>query len=95
MSDDPPTPDLNTDELSVLITQVDTAIDEIVAKIESGRIRNPEHERVRIKYYRALGYLARTKQGLVESKTLEELEAEVAELKRARENGAAGIDAEA
>lgn len=92
MSEDTPTPDLNTDELNVLIEQLDKAIDEIVGKIESGRIRNPEHEKVRIKYYRALGYLARTKQDLVESKTLEELEAEVQELKRARETGATTAD---
>jgi len=71
MSEDTPDPDLNTDELTVLIEQLDKAIDEIVGKIESGRIRNPEHEKARIKYYRALGYLARTKQDLVESKTLE------------------------
>ena len=97
MSDSAPSPDLNTDELAVLIEQLDKAIDKIVGKIESGRIRNPEHEKVRIKYYRALGYLARTKQDLVESKTLEELEAEVEELKRARETGAGvdGIDTEA
>ncbi len=96
MSDNTPDPDLNTDELNVLIEQIDTALEEIVKKIESGRIRNPEHEKVRIKYYRALGYLARTKQDLVESKTLEELEAEMQELKRAREAGATadGIDTE-
>lgn len=97
MSSDTPDPDLNTDELNILIEQLDKALDEIVGKIESGRIRNPEHEKVRIKYYRALGYLARTKQDLVESKTLEELEAEVQELKRARDAGATvdGVDTEA
>jgi|APHM01.1.fsa_nt_gi hypothetical protein len=87
MSETPPEPDLNTEEFDVLLEQLDKAIGEIVEKIENGRIRNPEHERVRIKYYRALGYLARTKQDLVESKTLEELEAEVRSLK-ARETGA-------
>lgn len=57
MSTEAPDPDLNTDELTILIEQIDTALDQIVGKIESGRIHNPEHETVRIEYYRALGYL--------------------------------------
>jgi hypothetical protein len=95
MPTDTPDPDLNTDQLDILIEQIDKAIAEIVDKIESGRIRDPKRDQVRVKYYRALGYLARTKQDLVESKTLEELEAEVQEMKRRNAGAGAGIDTEA
>jgi hypothetical protein len=95
MSDSPPPPDLATENYDVMLEQLDKAIGEIVEKVESGRIRNPEHEKVRIKYYRALGYLIRTKRKVLEDKTLEDLEAEIQELKTANENGAVGVDTEA
>lgn len=87
MSDSTPSPDLTTENYDVMLEQLDKAIDEIADKIESGRIRNPEHEKVRIQYYRALGYLVRTKRKVLEDKTLEDLEAEIEALKAARENG--------
>jgi len=96
MSDSPPSPDLATENYDVMIEQLDTAIGEIVEKVENGRIRDPENEKVRIKYYRALGYLVRTKRQVLEDKTLEDLEAEIQELKRARETGDIdGINTEA
>lgn len=91
MSDSPP-PDLATENYDVMLEQLDKTIGE---KVESGRIRNPEHEKVRIKYYPALGYLIRTKRKVLEDKTLEDLEAEIQELKTAHENGAVGVDTEA
>jgi len=87
MSNSTPSPDLTTENYDVMLEQLDKAIDEIADKIESGRIRNPEHEKVRIQYYRALGYLVRTKRKVLEDKTLEDLEAEIEELKAARESG--------
>jgi Mg2+ and Co2+ transporter CorA len=87
MSDSTPSPDLTTENYDVMLEQLDKAIDEIADKIESGRIRNPEHEKVRIQYYRALGYLVRTKRKVLEDKTLEDLEAEIEELKAARKTG--------
>lgn len=95
MSDSPPSPDLATENYDVMLEQLDKAIGEIVEKIESGRIRNPEHEKVRIKYYRALGYLIRTKRKVLEDKTLEDLEAEIQDLKTAHENGAVDVNTEA
>jgi hypothetical protein len=80
-SDTPPTPDFRTDNYDVMLEQLDTAIDEITDKVENGRIRNPKHEKVRIKYYRALGYLVRTKRQVLEDKTLEEMAAEIEALK--------------
>lgn len=95
MSDPSPPPDLATENYDVMLEQLDKAIGEIVEKVESGRIRNPEHEKVRIKYYRALGYLIRTKRKVLEDKTLEDLQAEIQDLKAAHENGAVGVDTEA
>lgn len=95
MSDSSPPPDLATENYDVMLEQLDKAIGEIVEKVESGRIRNPEHEKVRIKYYRALGYLIRTKRKVLEDKTLEDLETEIQDLKTAHENGADGVDTEA
>lgn len=82
-----PDPDLDaTQSYDVMLEQLDAAIDEIVDKIDSGRIRDVEKEKVRIKYYRTLGYLIRTKQGVLEDKTLEELAEEVEELKAENES---------
>jgi hypothetical protein len=91
MSDSPPSPDLATENYDVMLEQLDKAIGEIVEKVENGRIRDPEHEKVRIQYYRALGYLVRTKRQVLEDKTLEDLEAEIQELKEARGDDVAGV----
>ena len=93
-TDSPPTPDLGTDNYDAMLEKLDTAIEEVTDKVENGRIRNPEHDKVRIKYYRTLGYLVRTKRQVLEDKTLEELEAEVQAIKESKVNGAAPVDAE-
>lgn len=84
-TDSPPTPDFITDDYDVMLDQLDDAISEITEKIESGRIRDPEHDKVRVKYYRALGYLIRTKRQVLEDKTLEELAAEIEAMKSDRD----------
>ncbi|WP_254542785.1 hypothetical protein [Halomarina pelagica] len=76
-----------TAEYSHMIDQLDGAIAEVTDKIENGRIRNPEHERVRVQYYKALGYLLRTKREVLQDKTLEELAAEIEALKDAQTAG--------
>ena len=84
-----------SDHYDAMLEQLDKTIEEIVEKVENGRIQNPKHEKVRIQYYRCLGYSIRTKRKVLEDKTLDELAAEVEELKSARENGAAGaVDVE-
>ncbi len=71
-ADTPPTPDLSTDNYDAMLEQLDKALDEITDKIDNGRIRNPEHEKVRIQYYRALGYLIRTRRQVLEDRELQE-----------------------
>jgi uncharacterized membrane protein len=85
MASDTPDPDLTTDNYEAMLEQLDGAIERIVEKVENGRIRNPEHEKVRLKYYRTLGYLVRTKRQVLEDKTLEDLAEEIDELRDDRQ----------
>lgn len=82
MTDSTPTPDISASKsYDVMLEQLDGAIDELTYKIEDGRVRDAEKEKVRIQQYRALGYLIRTKKKVLEDKTLEELADEIAALK--------------
>jgi len=77
-ADDDPTEkildgDPEPDPRDEMIQSVDRAIAEVVRKIGSGRIRDPEREKVRIKRKRALGYLLLTKRKILRDKELEEL----------------------
>jgi hypothetical protein len=56
-----------------LLENVDASIEQLVAKIENGRIRNPEYDKVRVRYHRTLGYMVRTKCRVLDAKNLEEL----------------------
>lgn len=85
MPSDTPDPDLTTDNYEAMLEQLDDAIERIAEKVESGRIRNPEHEKVRLKYYRTLGYLVRTKRQVLEDKTLEDLAEEIEDLRDDRQ----------
>jgi hypothetical protein len=76
-----PEPDLRTDNYDIMLEQLDNVIEELTYKITEGRIRDDERERTRCKMYRTLGYLVRTKQQVLEDVTLQELEAEIEELK--------------
>lgn len=71
-TDSPPTPDLDTDNYDAMLEKLDVAIENITEKVENGRIRNPEHEKVRIQYHRALGYLIRTRRQILEDRELQE-----------------------
>ena len=64
-----------------MLEKLDDAIEELTYKITEGRIRDDERERTRCKMYRTLGYLIRTRRKVLEDATLQELEAEIEELK--------------
>jgi hypothetical protein len=76
-----PNPDLRTDDYDEMLARIDDAIAELSDKIENGRIRDPERDKVRLKMYRTLGYLIRTRRKVMQDATLKELEAEIEELK--------------
>ena len=80
-----PNPDLRTDDYDEMLARIDDAIAELSDKIENGRIRDPERDKVRLKMYRTLGYLIRTRRKVMQDATLKELEAEIEELKADRE----------
>lgn len=71
-ADSPPEPDLGTDNYDAMLEKIDIAIENITDKVENGRIRKPEYEKVRIQYYRALGYLIRTRRQILEDRELQE-----------------------
>jgi hypothetical protein len=75
--DKDPEPDPRDD----MIASVDGAIAEVERKVKNGRVRSPENEKVRIKQYRALGYLLRTKLKILQQQELDEMWKMIEELK--------------
>lgn len=64
-----------------MLETVDVAIEECKRKIENGRIRDPEREKVRVKQWRALGYLINVRRQVANDRDLEELAEEMEALK--------------
>ena len=60
---------------------LETAMEEAHDKIENGRIRDCEREKVRIQWIKAMGYLANCHRQIQRDKDLEELSQEVELLK--------------
>ncbi|MFC6823491.1 hypothetical protein ACFQEV_00505 [Halopelagius fulvigenes] len=73
------------DEYDSMLAEVDATIESLRDDIENGRIRDVDREKVRIQQYRALAYLIRTKQKVLQDKTLQELAEEIEELKEQRD----------
>jgi hypothetical protein len=80
-------PEFRTDEYDTMLRQLDGAIEVLEEKIENGRVRDPERDKVRLQQYRTLGYLIRTKRKVLEDTTLQELEHRLAELEDANARG--------
>ena len=70
-----------------MLADLDVAIEEARRKIEEGRVRDAENEKVRIKQWRAMGYLINVRRQVANDRDLEELAEEIEALK-------AGTDAE-
>lgn len=89
-----PSPDTTASqtEYDQMLKQLDVGIDEIRETIENDNLDDPEREQIRIRQYRTLGYLIRTKRQVLKDKTLEELAEEVAELKEQRDADPVSID---
>ena len=88
MSQSTTNPDIDPhgNSYEAMLETLNSTIAELTDRIENGRIRDTETEKVRIQQYRALAYLIRTKQSIVEDKTLDELAEEIDELKAAQED---------
>lgn len=76
--------DFSENSYDGMLATLNTTINDLMEKIENGRIRNVEREKVRIKQHRALTYLIRTKRDVLEDKKLEELEQKIEEMEAAR-----------
>jgi hypothetical protein len=85
MSTDASTSDLEknltTTDYESMLETLDIAIDEAQYKIENGRVRSPENEKVRIKWVRALAYTVNVRRQVANDRDLEELAEQVEQLK--------------
>jgi len=82
-----PTPDYDR-----MLDQVDTGIEDLCRRIDADEIEDYQREEIRLKQYRTLGYLVRTKRQVLKDKTLGELSEEIEQLKNEREVDSISID---
>lgn len=75
-----------TDYESMLDT-LDVAIDEAQRKIENGRVRDAEREKVRIKWVRCLAYAINVRRQVANDRDLEELAERIDALEAMRGGG--------
>lgn len=78
---DPDAPAVSTAGYDEMLDTLDVAIGEARRKIENGRVRDEEKEKVRIKQWRALGYLINVRRQVANDRDLEELAEEIEALK--------------
>jgi len=70
-----------TTNYDAMLEDLDVAISEARRKIEDGRVRDPEREKVRIKWIRALAYAVNVRRQVANDRDLEELAQQVEDLK--------------
>jgi hypothetical protein len=75
-----------------MLEQIDTGIEDLCRRIETDEIEDYQREQIRLKQFRTLGYLIRTKRQVLKDKTSEELSEEIEQLKNEREVGSVSID---
>ena len=73
--------DLDPTNYDAMLDTLDVAIDEARYKVENGRVRSPENEKVRIKWVRALAYAVNVRRQVANDRDLQELAEEVEALK--------------
>jgi len=74
-------PTVDTADYDEMLETLDVAIAEARRKIETGRIRDPEREKVRCKQWRSLGYLINVRRQVANDRDLQELAEEIEALK--------------
>lgn len=74
-------PTVSTADYDEMLATLNVAIDEARRKIENGRVRDPERERVRCKQWKTLGYLINVRRQVANDRDLEALAEEIEELK--------------
>jgi len=73
-----------------LLATLDALENEALRKVESGRVYDPENERVRIKWIRALDYTVNVRRQVANDRDLEELAEEIEQLKQQQQTDGAG-----
>lgn len=63
----------DTSEIDDMIERCDVALDELQRKIDSGRVRDADKERVRVQWMSTLSTMLRTKRQLIEARQVDEL----------------------
>lgn len=83
-----PSSDLSIEEeIDEQIRKLDVSIDELTRKIEQGRVRDCEKERVRIKRHRALVQALKARGDMVEQRELQQLHERVQRIENKRGGG--------
>jgi adenylate cyclase class IV len=68
-----------------ILALLETGIDEAHRKVKSGRVYDPENEKVRIQWIRALGYIANVHRQVQKDKDLDELEERIAQIESSQQ----------
>jgi len=68
-----------------MLDTLDVAIEEAQYKIENGRVRSPENEKVRVKWIRALAYTVNVRRQVANDRDLQELAEKVERLQEQHE----------
>ena len=74
------------DDYDRMLAIIDDAIEEAHGKVVSGRVYDPENEKVRIKWLKGLGYLLNIRRQIQKDADLEEIDERVEKIEE-RENG--------
>jgi len=81
---------VDTTDYGDMLDTLDVAIEEAQRKIESGRVYDPENEKVRIKWIRALAYTVNVRRQVANDRDLQELAEEIEQLKQQRQADSGG-----
>lgn len=68
-------------DYDAMLDTLDVAIEEAREKVENGRVRDVENDKVRIKWVRALAYAVNVRRQVANDRDLEALAEEIKELK--------------
>lgn len=77
-------------DYDAMLDTLDVAVDEARRKIESGRVYDPENEKVRIKWIRALAYTINVRRQVATDRDLEELAEQIERIQERQEHGGDG-----
>jgi len=81
--------DLDPTNYDAMLDTLDVGIAEARRKVENGRVRSPENEKVRIKWVRALAYAVNVRRQVANDRDLQELAEEIEALKEQYEEDVA------